>query len=96
MEKDKERILRVINSQFKRLQKEVLNTAELVIPSDKWDIFRKQVLDYVNDTDRRIQQEINDNYKVNYTPTTVKHDVVEITRPKKEWNGHRKKFNKNI
>lgn len=96
MESDKERILRVINSQFKRLQKEVLNSAELVIPEDKWNLFRKQVLDYVNDTDRRVQQEIEDNYSVKYCPTTVRHEIVEIKQSGKERNGNRKKFNKNF
>lgn len=94
MEKDKEKLLQVINSQFIKLQKEVLNSAELAVPNEKWEIYRKQVLSYVNDTSRRLQKEIVDNYTIEYSPTTVRQDVVEIIQ--KDRNGNRKKYNKKI
>lgn len=67
-----------IELQFKGMQKELLDIAELLIPSDKWSSFRRKVLDITNNSRRKLEKNIDDNYEITYNPKEVNEVLVEI------------------
>lgn len=75
--KDKNRLNDFIRSESKSLQKQILDICELVFPQEEnynWDVFRKQILDVINDQRRRLEKQIRYNYSVEFTPS----DIIKI------------------
>jgi hypothetical protein len=77
MEKGKEKLQKSLEYQVKRLQKELLNTSELVVSDEKWQLFRKQILSITSDMSRRLIKDIEENYIVDYSPS-YSEDIIKI------------------
>lgn len=77
-DKDKERLNKFIYSEVKALQKQILDLCEVTVPPSNWNPFRKKILDITNNVRREIQSEVVSNYIIDYKPSTVCEDIIQI------------------
>ena len=78
MSKGKERLRLRIQQEFKSINKQILDLAELVVSQEQYPQFRKKVLNITNDVRRNIEQDLELNYSVDYDPRTICEDVVVV------------------
>ena len=77
MKEGKEKLKKSLEFQVKRLQKELLNTSELVVSDEKWQLFRKQILSITSDMSRRLIKDIEENYIIDYNPS-ISEEIIKI------------------
>lgn len=90
MSKGKERLRHRIQQEFKSINKQILDLAELVVSQEQYPQFRKKILNITNDVRRNIEQDLDLNYDVSYDPATICEDVVIVGQGKHRIDKNRK------
>lgn len=90
MSKGKERLRLRIQQEFKSINKQILDLAELVVSQEQYPQFRKKILNITNDIRRNIEQDLELNYNVDYDPRTICEDIVVIGPGKNRINKNRR------
>jgi len=84
MGKDKEIFKKKLEQEFKSVNKQLLDLAELVVLEQSFPQFRKKLLNITNDARRNIQNEVELNYNIEYDPSVLREDVVVVANSSKK------------
>jgi len=89
-DKSTEYLKKYLHTQINSIQRQVLNISEMLVPNEKWPSYRSRILDITNNIRRKIEVEVEDNYKIKYDPSTVYEDIIEVHPPKQEHINYRR------
>lgn len=82
-EDGQDKFTRLISYEINLLQKQILDICEIVVPNNNWIHFRKKILDLINNSRRKLQEEIKANYCIEYDPTFINDEVIKICKDNK-------------
>jgi hypothetical protein len=78
LDRDKTKFVEFIERQIKFVQRQILDLAEVSIPPDNWKVMRSKILGITNDLRRDIEQELDKNYALKYSPDVIYEDIVQV------------------
>jgi len=84
MTKAKDFFKKKLEQEFNLVNKQLLDLAELVVPEQNFNQFRKKLLNITNDSRRKIQNEVELNYSLEYQPSVIREDIVVVGNSSKK------------
>ena len=85
--RDRTKFVEFVERQIKFVQRQILDLTEVSIPQDNWKVMRSKILGVTNDLRREIEQELDKNYSIKYSPSVIYEDVIEVISGKNSRTG---------